>query len=383
MNSESNVADHCSVYALSDPTVPEFRQKCTHEHNEVCDHCNALDEALADEGKAVQETNFLSEEERDEKLYLFQTAKQAIQNWKGHQLRSVRQDQSRLDALERLDESTILVVNDWAMKFLPQLYRQSQQDWLGKRGISWHISVVFRKSQGKLQSQGFVHIVQSCSQDSTSVVLMMEHMLRTLESEHPEITKALYRQDNAGCYHCANTVLACASIEHSSGIKIEHLDFSDPQGGKGVADRFAATCKRHISIYINEGHNVGTAEEMKKALLSHGGVNGLRVAVVPFIGETAELHKIPGVSKMNNFQYKDGQLLAWRAYGVGKGKRLALGKDTGNLFKIKIAIYTLVSNFKYFMLIQPSTEKQWQSQQVIKKIQLISRAFIITTFSKR
>ena len=72
----------------------------------------------------------------------------------------VRQDQSRLDVLKRLNENTVLVVNDWAMKFLPQLYRESQQDWFGKRGISWHISVVFRRVRGELQSQSFVHIIQ-------------------------------------------------------------------------------------------------------------------------------------------------------------------------------------------------------------------------------
>ena len=193
--------------------------------------------------------------------------------------KKVRQEQSRLDVLKRLNENTVLVVNDWAMKFLPQLYRESQQDWFGKRGISWHISVVFRRVRGELQSQGFVHIIQQCNQDSTCIILIMQHVLKTLKAEHPEITTAFYRQDNAGCYHCANTILACPVIGKSTGIQVSRLDFSDPQGGKGPADRLAATCKSHIRIYINEGHNVTKAEEMQEALLSHGGVNGVRVAV--------------------------------------------------------------------------------------------------------
>ena len=57
---------------------------------------------------------------------------------------------------------------------------------------------------------------------------------------------------------------------------------SDHQGGKGVADRISGsvTCKNHLWFYINEGNDVTTADQMKAALLSHGGVNGVRVTVV-------------------------------------------------------------------------------------------------------
>lgn len=106
--------------------------------------------------------------------------------------KKVRQDESRLDVLKRLNENTVLVVNDWAMKFLPQLYRESQQDCFVKRGISWHISVVFRRVRGELQSQSFVHIIQQCNQDSTCIILIMQHVLKTLKAEHPEITTAFY-----------------------------------------------------------------------------------------------------------------------------------------------------------------------------------------------
>lgn len=176
---------------------------------------------------------------------------------------------------------------------------------------------------------GFVYINQSCSQDSTSVVLILQHVLKILHDEYPEITKAYLRQDNAGCYHCANTILACRTFEQSTGIKVARMDFSDPQGGKGAADRLAATCKNHIRTYINEGHNVTTSEEMKDALVSHGGIEGIRMAILPSINETAELQKISGISKLNNFQFTEDSLLAWRAYGIGPGKSMALAKVPG------------------------------------------------------
>ena len=49
------------------------------------------------------------------------------------------------------------------------------------------------------------------------------------------------------------------------------VDFSDPQGGKGAADRMAAAAKCHIRIYINEGSDVTNAKQMQDALLSHLG----------------------------------------------------------------------------------------------------------------
>ena len=212
------MADHCSVYALSDPNEAVFKQDCDHQHEEQCDQCQSINVVLKDIGQAVQDTAFRSKEERDETLYLYEEAQRAIQEWKSHQLRSVRQDQSRIDVVDLLSPEIVLIVNDWAMKFLPQLYRESQQDWFGKRGISWHVAVVFRQIDGELQSQAFVHIIQSCSQDSLAVVLMMQHVLSILKFQHPEVTTAYFRQDNAGCYHCASTVLSCASIEQSTGI---------------------------------------------------------------------------------------------------------------------------------------------------------------------
>ena len=68
---------------------------------------------------------------------------------------------------------------------------------------------------------------------------------------------------------------------------------------------------------------------MREALLSHGGVEGVRVALVPSINERVELQKIPGINKLNNFQFTDGSLQAWRAYDIGPGKSIAKEKVSG------------------------------------------------------
>ena len=162
----------------------------------------------------------------DDLRHICDRAAQNFLSWKAYQLRSKVQDSARVDVLDQL--SSVMITQDWAMKFLPQKYRESQSDWFAKRGISWHISVVARKHQGNLKSQSFVHIVKNCSQDSSVVIRIMEHVLRTLKTENPELTTTFFRSDNAGCYHNSTMLAACRSMGAATGITLSRVDFSDP-----------------------------------------------------------------------------------------------------------------------------------------------------------
>lgn len=218
----------------------------------------------------------MTEDELDHLRYTYHMTEGAIQSWKTHQLRSVRQDRARMDILDTLDDSSVLITQDWAMKFLPQKYRESQSDWFGKRGISWHISVAVRKNQGKLQSQSFVHVVENCNQDSFAVVRIIGHILSTLKREHPELTSAYLRQDNVGCYHSSVVLTACSNMAIKIGIAVRRRFQRSP----GPCDRKAATIKAHVRRFINEGHDVQNALDFKEAMLSNGGIEGTRIVVV-------------------------------------------------------------------------------------------------------
>ena len=134
----------------------------------------------------------------------------AIESWKAHRLRSLQQDKARSTPLESLDESSVLITQDWAMKWSPQRYREFQADWFGKRYILWHVSVVVSKLAGQLEQQIFVQILEESSEDADAVVRVIQHTQRSLKVEHPEITFAALRQDNAGCYkmvpQCDNAI---------------------------------------------------------------------------------------------------------------------------------------------------------------------------------
>lgn len=94
---------------------------------------------------------------------------------------------------------------------------------------------------------------------------------------------------------------------------VERFDFSDPQGGKGEADRQAATIKGHISIYLNEGHDVNSPAQMKEAIESNGGIPGVSVKYVkiPELSINKPMIKWDGISTLNNFQFHPSGVQAW------------------------------------------------------------------------
>ena len=256
----------------------------------------------------------LEQDEFDELTFLVGKAIEAVNSWKAHQLRVVHQDQARLDVIDKLCKSKVLITQDFAMKFLPMQFREAQNDFFGKRGLSWHITVVLRRSAaGQLESQSFIHILEMSLQD----------VLTCLKKQHPEIAEAYYRQDNAGCYHSALIVLASKVISERSGIVIKQMDFSDPQGGKGAADRKSAQVKCHVKAFINQGNSVTTEKEFEKAILSRGGIKGVRVTLADTtIFNPFNAPKLTGISQLNNFTFSEEGVVARRAYEIGEGKFL-------------------------------------------------------------
>ena len=94
----------------------------------------------------------------------------------------------------------------------------------------------------------FVHIFQSSNQDSVTVLAIIDDVLKQLKTRMPDANRVHFRQDNAGCYHSASTLLAIQQVANKYELNVR-LDFSDPQGGKGSCDRKAATIKYHMRMY--------------------------------------------------------------------------------------------------------------------------------------
>ena len=122
----------------------------------------------------------------------------SIRDWKTHLLRTVKQEEGKQYVLHQLDLKLCLVVMDWAMKYFPQRYRERMGEFFGKRGRSWHVSALITKQVQTFQVECFVHIFDNCTQNSFAVSSIIEHLLKTVKKESPQIENAYLRSDNAG-----------------------------------------------------------------------------------------------------------------------------------------------------------------------------------------
>ena len=325
---EKSCADHCTTHALSDPSQKCYERPCQQKHDVTCKSCASLANVM-EEIAAEIDNAAIDEEQKTRMKHECKQYVEAINAWKAHLLRTVNQEEAKQDALAGLDAQTCLIVMDWAMKFLPLRYRERMSEFFGKRGRSWHVCAVITKKDDKLEVECFVHIFDSCTQNSFAVASIVENLLSTIKKEYPQIDSAFFRSDNAGCYHSGSLLLSLPDIGKRTGIAPLRYDFSDPQSGKDICDRKIAPMKSHIRRWVNEKHDVLTALDMKNALQSHGGLKGCRAAVVKIdttVENTSPSNKIPGISLLNNFAFTKKGIRVWRAYNVGLGKVL-LYKD--------------------------------------------------------
>lgn len=152
---------------------------------------------------------------------------------------------------------------------------------------------------------------------------MIENTLEMIKTQKPHITHVYLRSDEAGCYHNNSLIAAAKDIGQRVGITVCRYDFSEPQYGKDVCDRILCPMKTCIRRYCNEGHDILTAADMRRAL-SERPVKGTSasVCVVDETKKTLEVNKIEGFSKLHNIQLEEKGIRVWRSYGVGRGKEI-------------------------------------------------------------
>ena len=179
----------------------------------------------------------------------------------------------------------------------------------------------------EFQTMTFVHVFQSCNQDSCTVLSIVKDVLSKLKKELSNLESVHYRQDNAECYHCGASIAGASLTGKDTGVFVGRLDFSDPQGGKEACDRKAGSIKSQMKIHLNAGNTIETGREMVAVMLSSGGIPGVNatLAIPPTFPRPVSA-KLEGISAISNIEYTEDHLLVWRAYGIGPGKIVPLSK---------------------------------------------------------
>jgi hypothetical protein len=156
-----------------------------------CDSCLHLRRTFARFRSIVEENANISDAAHGRMIYRLEHNVQLISEWKKHLLRTVHQDTARKSVLDVLDASSILLVADWAMKWLPTWYREPQREFFGKRGLPWHITYAIRlkpplcsasaaapassvPTDGRtFEHRTFCHVFDNTKQDGRTVVSIL------------------------------------------------------------------------------------------------------------------------------------------------------------------------------------------------------------------
>ena len=322
---DSTCADHCRHCALSDPAEADFQQPCPHKPVLSSVDCQGMKNVLQKARLGIEGSTSTpySSEQREDLLYDFDHAKSDILLWKAHVIRSINREEAKQDELRSADDTSAILIMDWAMKFLQIRYREKQSDWFGKRGLSWHISTVITKNAGtgKVELKSYAHIFHSCQRDWYAVCSIIENTLEVVKKDHPQITQVSLRSAEAGCYHNNFLLAAVRDAGKRVGLIVVQYDFSEPQYGKDVCDRIHGPIKSAIRRHCSEGNDVLSAMDMCTAL-SERPVRGTTAwaCSVNETQKTLEVNKVDGFSRYLNFKFELNGIRVWRAYGVGKGK---------------------------------------------------------------
>ena len=194
---ESPCPDHCRRFALSNPNDKFFRSGV---HIDILLFVIVV-KTLSDVENTLKtcEGFHSMEQNRDDLMHDFLQAKDAIFAWKAHILRSENQEKAKQVALKDLNEKSVLIVMDWAMKFVQLRYREKQSDWFGKRGLNWHISsVISKKSDGQYEITSYAHLSTVASKTGTLLHLSWKIFLVLFQKRIPKSCKPSLDQTKQG-----------------------------------------------------------------------------------------------------------------------------------------------------------------------------------------
>ena len=162
-----------------------------------CESCLLLRKTITRLHLIITENKTIPNDLRNRFMFRLKHSETLIVEWKKHQIRSVHQAGALNQVLNELDDKSVLLITDWAMKFLPQRYREAQREFFGKRGLPWHLTyVIHRKSYSDpfsassgssfasssssknqpFEHQTFCHISDNCTQNCRSVVTVIANV---------------------------------------------------------------------------------------------------------------------------------------------------------------------------------------------------------------
>ena len=317
LSTNSKSYDHCCNFALSDEGSSN-NLKCDHSHVRDCNDCLLLDITLRDIEVEIKKFNF-SDEERIELLDRHTSYKTNILEWKHHIMRSFCQDLIKTKILNNLSNLDIYIHMDWAMKFIPISFRESQEQFFGKRGISWHVScLVYSDKKNEKRTLTFVHLFDNTSQDALAVLSIIDSIMNHITNKFGK-RNLYFRSDNAGCYHSQMIIGFINLIAKRNNQNLKRYDFSEAQAVKDICDRKISPIKRAIQEFVSNGNDVLNSAQMKAAIESNPRLKSVFIEICEIRSELnlKSIFDIKGITKYNSFEFTNELVSFSKTYSVG------------------------------------------------------------------
>ena len=253
----------------------------------------------------------------------------------------------------------MLVNMDYAMKWVRKVPRETQPEWFGKDGISWHAIAYERMIEDEngwsVEVEVHVQVLDETTQQSSdSVFALVLASLELYKKAHPDVEEAIFKADNAGYYHCEETVVRLFSHRNAvDGIKILGLHFGEPGKGKSICDQYFAILKALVNRAIAAGKKANTAESFAIAMCHGDGVANTVILLgqIENVMEQKQKKKkketfLSDISKHHEFLFLDGGIEARYLPGFGEGQLFEIDLDLMDTTNVPKFVYIIVNKDK-------------------------------------
>ncbi|CAC5379458.1 unnamed protein product [Mytilus coruscus] len=228
---ESEVADHCCTFALSDGTK-DYTSSCSHLHQNSCSQCEELDTVLECLMEVSKTINYDNDDQRDDTMY------------------TISEDMARKSVLENLKEDEMLVERDWAMKFIQ--CNTENRNLIGSvnRGLNWHTETEVRQSgiiEAEVPLQEPVRQVNENEVEplvNDNTVTMGNQSNDDVDSVSEEEMSKLF-----SCNECIKTFSKIWHMEKVNTVTINSDNFSPGNSNSDLPQGWALKLRRTVKRF--------------------------------------------------------------------------------------------------------------------------------------
>ena len=104
-----------------------------------------------------------------------------------HIIQDCQQEKAKRDTLQNLGDKDIFWIKDWLLKILPRKFREPQQDYFGKKGMSQHVDVIYMKKEDNLHKYVYFTLLQKCDQNMAQTLSVTGHVFKQIKADFPNI----------------------------------------------------------------------------------------------------------------------------------------------------------------------------------------------------